>query len=118
MLNYTKFNNQFISKSLYINEFNEPIFQCLINTCNYFLPVKNFIQCMDCVQHDYKREVIDSLDSAVLFTDWLLSNNIFVVESLHYKHRLHDQSNYVLSNSHSYSSIVLDMLLSKITNSL
>uniref|UniRef100_A0A6C0DJ42 Glycosyltransferase 2-like domain-containing protein n=1 Tax=viral metagenome TaxID=1070528 RepID=A0A6C0DJ42_9ZZZZ len=117
MLNYTKFNNQFISKSLYINEFNETMFQCLINTCNYFLPVKNFIQCMDCVQHDYKREVIDSLDSAVLFTDWLLSNNIFVVESLHYKHRLHDQSNYMLSNSHSYSRIVLDMLLNKITNS-
>jgi hypothetical protein len=117
ILNYTKFNNQFISKSLYVNEFNDSTFQCLINTCNYFLPVKNFIQCMDCVQHDYKREVIDSLDSAVLFTDWLLSNNIFVVESLHYKHRLHDQSNYMLSKSHSYSSIVLDMLLSKITNS-
>lgn len=118
MLNYTKFNNQFISKSLYVNEFNEPIFQCLINTCNYFLPVKNFIKCMDCVQHDYNREVIDSLDSAVLFSDWLVNNNIFVVDSLHYKHRLHDQSNYVLSKSHCHNDYVLNMLLSKITNSL
>jgi hypothetical protein len=70
-------------------------------------------------QYNYKREIIDALDSAVLFTDWLLdNNNIFVVESLHYKHRLHDKSNYMLSNSHSHSNDVNNMLFNKIKYSL
>jgi hypothetical protein len=119
MLNYTKYNNKFITKQVYLNEFNDNIFQCLINTCNYFLPVKKFNECMINIQNNYRRDVIDSLDSAVLFTDWLFNkNNIFVLESLHYNHRLHDQSNYVLSKSHSYSKSVLNMIFNKIKNSI
>lgn len=117
MLNYTKYNNQYITKSLYISDFNEPIFQCLINTCNYFLPVKNFI--MNTLQFTYKREIIDSLDSAVLFTDWLCNNNnIYVVANLHYNHRLHDKSNYMLSKAHIYSNMVLSNLINKVKNSI
>jgi hypothetical protein len=119
MLNYTKYNNSFITKQVYLNAFDDNIFQCLINTCNYFLPVKKFNECMINIQNNYKREVIDALDSAVLFTDWLFNNNnIFVLESLYYNHRLHDQSNYILSKSHSYSKSVLNMLFNKIKNSI
>jgi hypothetical protein len=119
MLNYLKYNNQFISKTIYINDFNDFNFKCFMNNCNYFLPAKNFINCMNDIQNNYKRETIDALDSAVLFTDWLLNNNnIFVVESLHYKHRLHDQSNYMLSKSHSHSHDVNNMLFNKIKDSL
>ena len=119
LLNYTKHNNNYISKSDYVNYFNDNNFQCLINNCNYFLPVKNYINCMKNIQHTYKREVIDSLDSAVLFTDWLFNNNnIFIVQTLEYKHRLHDKSNYILSKSHSYSKLVLNMLFNKIKSSL
>ena len=117
MLNYTKYSNNYISKSIYTSNFDDNIFQCLINTCNYFLPVKKFMNCMNNIQHTYKREEIDCLDSAVLFTDWLNNNNnFFVVESLKYNHRLHDKSNYVLSNSHSYRNHVLNMLFNKIYN--
>jgi hypothetical protein len=117
MLNYTKYNNKYITKSLYINDFNDNIFQCLINTCNYFLPVKRFNTLMNDLQFSYKREIIDSLDSAVLFTDWLYNNNkIYVVQNLHYNHRLHNKSNYVLSTSHSYSNMVLNNLINKIKN--
>ena len=119
MLNYTKYNNTFITKQIYLNTFNDNVFQCLINTCNYFLPVKKFNECMINIQKNYRREVIDSLDSAVLFTDWLFNNNnIFVLESLHYNHRLHDQSNYNLSKSHSHSKSVLNMLFNKIKSSI
>jgi len=118
MLNYTKYDNKYITKSLYIKDFNEPIFQCLINTCNYFLPVKNFTRIMNNLQFSYKREIIDSLDSAVIFTDWLCNNNnIYVVQNLHYHHRLHDKSNYILSKSHIYSSMVLTNLFNKVKNS-
>jgi hypothetical protein len=71
MLNYTKYNNQYITKRQYINNFNDNIFQCLINTCNCFLPVKNFMNTMNKLQFLYKREIIDSVDSAVLFTELL-----------------------------------------------
>jgi len=119
MLNYTKYNNTYITKQVYINDFNDNNFQCLINTCNYFLPVKQFNACMVHIQNNYKREIIDSLDSAVLFTDWLFNNHhIFVLESLHYNHRVHDKSNYVLSKSHSNNSSVLNMLFDKIKNSI
>jgi len=115
MLNFSKYNNQFITKTMYLNNFNDHNFKCLMNICNYFLPVKNFINYMKVIQYNYKREIIDALDSAVLFTDWLLNNNnIFVVESLHYKHRLHDNSNYILSKSHSYTDLVNNMLINKI----
>lgn len=118
-LNYTKYNNTYITKSIYINDFNNQIFQCLFNTCNYFLPVKNFIRIMNDLQFTYKREIIDSVDSAVLFTDWLYNNNnIYVVKDLHYNHRLHDKSNYVLSKSHIYNDMVLNNLLNKIKNSI
>lgn len=72
---------------------------------------------MNGLQFSYKREIIDSLDSAVLFTDWLYNNNnIYVVQNLHYNHRLHNKSNYVLSTSHSYSNMVLSNLINKIKN--
>jgi hypothetical protein len=117
MLNYTKYNNKYILKSIYINNFNDNNFQCLINTCNYFLPVKKFIECMNNIQYTYKREEIDCLDSAVLFTDWLSNDNMFfVIEKLNYKHRLHEKSNYMLSKSHSYSNYVLNKLFNKICN--
>ena len=118
MLNYTKYNNTHITKTIYINDFNTPIFQCLINTCNYFLPVKKFMDIMNSLQHTYKREIIDSLDSAVLFTDWFCNNNnIYVVENLHYKHRLHNKSNYCLSKSHCHSGMVLNDLINKVNMS-
>ena len=119
MLNYTKYNNSFITKSLYINDFNSDIFKCLINTCNYFLPVKKFMNCMGTIQHTYKKEIIDSVDSAVLFTDWLCNNNnIFVIDSLQYNHRLHDQSNFMISKAKPYNNFVLNVLLNKIKNSI
>jgi hypothetical protein len=114
-MNYKKYSNSFITKQVYLNDFKNKTFQCLINTCNYFLPVKKFMNCMGTIQHTYKREIIDSLDSAVLFTDWLCNNNnIFVIDSLQYNHRLHDQSNFKISKAKPYNIFVLRILLNKI----
>jgi len=114
-LNYSNYSNQFITKTFYLNEFNNIKFQCLINNCNYFLNVKKFIKCMNQTQQDYKREIIDCLDSAVLFTDWLSDDkNIFIVDSLQYHHRLHIKSNYRLSKSHRHNKRVLSSLFHKI----
>lgn len=114
-LDYRIYSNVKITPDIYLNEFNNCVFQCLINTCNYFLPVKQYTECMKTLQLSYKREVIDCLDSAVLFTDWLCFNkNIFIVEDLTYFHRLHNNSNYVLSPSKNYCNYVNQMMIDKI----
>jgi glycosyltransferase involved in cell wall biosynthesis len=116
-LNYSKFQNQIFNKYNYLNNFSDIVFKCLINTCNYFLPVRAYSKVMH--KYIYDRNIIDSLDSAVLFTDWLCdNNNIFVVNNLMYKHRLHPHSNYVVSNSKKYTTLVENNLILKITNSL
>jgi glycosyltransferase involved in cell wall biosynthesis len=112
-LNYSKFKNKFIEHTNYLNYFDDIVFKCLINTCNYFIPVKPYLQIMN--KYTYQREVIDSLDSAVLFTDWLCAKNkVLVVENLTYSHRLHRNSNYTLSSSKKYTNLVENNLISKI----
>jgi glycosyltransferase involved in cell wall biosynthesis len=112
-LNYSKYKNIIIDKNIYLHEFNDNHFQCLINTCNYFLPVKPYIGCMSL--YNYNRTFIDSLDSAVLFTDWLYhKNKIYVVDDLIYKHRLHSNSNYMISSARRYEGQVKHQLFEKI----
>lgn len=114
-LNYSKFQNQLFNKDNYLNNFNDIIFKCFINTCNYFLPVNPYINIMQ--KYTYDRNIIDSLDSAVLFTDWLCdNNNVLVVKDLIHKHRLHSNSNYMVSNSKKYTNIVENNLKLKINN--
>jgi len=114
-LNYSKFQNMTFDKNNYINNFNDNVFKCLINTCNYFLPVNPYITIMQ--KYTYDRNIIDCLDSAVLFTDWICNNNNFlVVKDLIHKHRLHPNSNYVISKSRQYTRLVENNLISKINN--
>lgn len=117
-LNYSQFKNQYIDSKKYIELFesnNNINFKCLINTCNYFLPVKKYINIMK--KYNYVRYKIDCLDSNVLFSDWILNNNkVYIVENLIYKHRLHNNSNYILSNSKKYSVEVENNILNKLKN--
>jgi glycosyltransferase involved in cell wall biosynthesis len=116
-LNYSEFKGQLIDKTNYLHRFDNIVFQCLINACNYFLPVKKYSNCMN--KYTYNREIIDSLDSAVLFTDWLCDNcKVLVVDGLVYSHRLHPNSNYMLSESKKYTNLVNANLVAKIKNSL
>jgi len=117
-LNYEKYNNIKITKEIFLKNFNNINFQCLINTCNYFVNVKKYYNCMKDIQYTYKRDIIDSLDSAVLFTDWLKNNNNFlIVKNLNYNHRLHTTSNYMISKAKKHENDVKKMLYNKITNS-
>jgi glycosyltransferase involved in cell wall biosynthesis len=116
-MDYRKYSNKYINKELYLKDFNDNTFQCLINTCNYFLPCKEYVNCMKNGFETYNRDIIDCLDSAVLFTDWLKNKNkIFVVENLNYYHRLHLNSNYVNGHSRKYESMVKQVLFNNIKN--
>lgn len=117
LLNYKNFANKIINKDIYLNEFNNLNFECLINTCNYFLPVKNYRKCMKDIIKTYDREKMDSLDSAILFTEWLYKGyNFFTVTDLIYHHRLHKNSNYMLSGSKKYSNEIKMIIYNKIKN--
>jgi len=99
LLNFAGFANQHVTPEIYIkNALSNLNFICLINNCNYFLPTQEYINCMN--KYTYERATIDSLDSTVLFTDWLYNNNtVFIVENLKYKHRIHPNSNHALSHT-------------------
>jgi hypothetical protein len=99
LLNYKAFANTHITPEVYINNALTNLnFICLINNCNYFLPTQEYIKCMS--QYTYERATIDSLDSNVLFTDWLYNNNtVYIVDNLKYKHRVHSNSNHALSHT-------------------
>lgn len=114
-LNYSQFKNEYIDRIKYIQYFNSGNinFKCLINTCNYFLPVNKYLSIMK--KYNYERTKIDCLDSNVLFADWIHDNNkVYIVNGLIYKHRLHSQSNYTLSPSKKYSTIVESEILQKL----
>lgn len=114
-LNYESYVNKTISKDDYLANFDLINFQCLINNCNYFLPVKEYNNCMAQYSSQYDRTFIDSLDSAVLFTDWICNNNyVTIVKGLEYNHRSHPNSNYVLSNSKVYEHQVRQLLYNKV----
>jgi glycosyltransferase involved in cell wall biosynthesis len=114
-LNFAKYENTLITREVYKNEFESINFKCLINDCNYFLPVKSYLKCMKPLQYLFDRKRMDCQDSAILFTDWICNNNtVYVVKDLHYKHRLHPNSNYVLSKSHEYEHEILQQQLNKI----
>lgn len=95
LLNFESYAGTYITPEIYIQHAISNInFQCLINNCNYFIPTAEFIKSMP--YNDYKRDTIDSMDGAVLFTDWLCNKNtVFIVKNMQYKHRLHPQSTYM-----------------------
>lgn len=112
-LDYREYNNIIFGKNECLKEFDNIKFKCLFNTCNYFLPTKEYIQCMS--DQKYDRNQIDSLDSAVLFTDWLCKGNkVKVIKDMTYNHRLHPNSNYVKSSGKKYERKVREELLNKI----
>jgi len=111
-LDFRSYSGQYITPQVYINNFHDSRFQCIINNCNYFLPVHEFNKCMEQVQLKYDRHVIASVDSAVLFTDWLINNNkVYMVPELQYGHRLHPNSNFLLTQSKYDRNEVLKGLL-------
>jgi glycosyltransferase involved in cell wall biosynthesis len=116
-LNFSAFSDMIINKDVFLQKFNNINFICMINDCNYFLPVRQYYECMIDLSKQYDRQVIDSQDSALLFADWLSAKNfVFVVKDLTYKHRCHSLSNYMTSQSKQYEPLVKQHILNKVMN--
>jgi glycosyltransferase involved in cell wall biosynthesis len=75
---------------------NQTSFDTLLNTCNYFVHVSNFLETLEKEKPDYDTHKIASLDSLTFFTDWITAGNkIDVLPGLKYKHRIHQDSTYI-----------------------
>ena len=71
-----------------------------MNTCNYLVPVKNFLRCISPIVDNYDVRQLSSIDCVVFFSHWIeCGNSVKVVPSLEYKHRIHSNSQY-LKNLH------------------
>ena len=114
-LDYRIFKNKIFDKKIAQINFYNTKNQCLLNTCNYFLPVKNYLNCMNKYKNNYNRSQIDSLDSLILISDWLCNNYyVKVVENYYYNHRLHPNSNYTISKARMYEPYVKGFVLDKL----
>lgn len=112
---YTNYSNKYITKDLYVKDFDDIYFQCLLNTGNFFLPCKQFFKCMQPKFSQYNRKYIECIDISIMFTDWLCEKKrIFVVNDMKYYHRLHPTSNYARGSSRQYEKSVKAQLLQRI----
>jgi len=114
-LNFTEYLNLPLTKELYIERaYTHPRFQCLMNDCNYFVPVKEFLICME--SETYDRTKIGAVDALVMLTDWLCKNNKFhVVDKLTYFHRLHPNSISQISTVKWYENDIRRQLVEKVS---
>lgn len=113
-LDYRKFDNTLFDAKKVIDTRSDTRFGCLMNTCNYFINVKNYTNCMNKYKDNYNYYIISSLDSKTLFTDWICNGNyVYVLKDLVYRHRVHPTSNYTLADK-SYENRVHYILDKKV----
>jgi len=100
-------------------EINEVQFDTLLNTCNYFVPVKNFLKCMEREMCHYNTFEISSLDSLTFFTDWVANGQKFkILAGLEYKHRIHWDSTYTKTSHRLDQSAWTERQFEKIKNKM
>lgn len=114
-LDYRSMANLLVDKKYCLENFDVQRFKCLMNTCNYFLPKINYLNCMNKYKNLYIRDEIDSLDSMILLSDWFENNNnkLFIVKDFIYNHRLHSNSNYVKAIK-KYENIIFQRIKYKL----
>lgn len=103
LMNYSFLKGVTIDKKYAVNNMHILPFKIFLNTGNYILPVKKYLNCMD--QFHYDRKIIEATDVAVANGNWLYyDNKIKVVDNLIYKHRLHSKSTWTTSNAKQYTN--------------
>lgn len=88
---YSKFSGQYFSKINAGKNFGDRAFDCLMNTCNYVVPVKNYIETfLSEIRGDMK-----GADTIWFNYLWLKAGYYFyVVPNMEYDHLVHDGSGW------------------------
>jgi glycosyltransferase involved in cell wall biosynthesis len=105
-LDYRLLKNQVIDRNYVRNKFNDVKIKTFMNNCNYFLCKDRYLDCMNKNKHNivnlinnFGVNLLMPFDSVTLLVLWLKENNkIKVVEYLEYKHRIHDESTFKISD--------------------
>lgn len=105
---YRAFGNLVISKNNVASLMKEKMFSTLLNTCNYFVCRKQYLNFFD--------DSVDPVtsDSEYFNYCWLAGGNkIKVVAGMEYFHRVHDESHFKINNrrTNGFDQIVKEKLL-------
>lgn len=96
-LNYKKYENKIIDSKEVVRLQHLNNFRCLINNCNYFCN-KNICNFVDL--NKFIRKEMSCIDTFYINKSWLKNKKkIKIVPNMTYRHRLHKQSNYVMTNN-------------------
>lgn len=103
---YRSLKNIEIDKNFVRDKFSDKKIKIFMNTCNYFLCKDKYLECMNKNNHiivnlinEFGVNKLMPFDSVTLLVLWLKENNkIKVVENLEYKHRIHAESTFLLSD--------------------
>jgi len=100
MLNYKWLSNQIVDKEKTAKLRSNAQFKCFVNTGNYFVNVKKFVNIMNAstLKFDDSMSCIDVFYANHI---WLMTGNkIKIVKGMQYSHRLHKASTYTVKSKH------------------
>jgi len=112
-LDYRSLKNIEIDKNYVKDKFSDIKIKTFMNNCNYFLCKDKYLDCMkknnDIILNlinNYGANLVMPFDSITLLVLWLKENNkIKVVKYLEYKHRIHNESIFQVSDKRFEKSI-------------
>ena len=86
---YTKFSGLTINRSNVAEIAKKPLFDCVVNSCNYVVPRLEFCNTFDVGARRYAD------DTAYINLRWLQAGNqIYIVPNMQYDHEVHSGSHY------------------------
>lgn len=102
---YRHFGGKVIDRNNIASFLNEKAFDCLINTCNYFVNKTNYLKVWDGSIDPH------TADTAFFNSCWIKAGNkIMVVEGMEYEHTVHNGSHYV-NNVHKTGRLFEDIMI-------
>lgn len=90
---YRAFSGQFVDRFNIRTYIEKPMFECALNTANYLVPKKGYLEVFD--------DSVNPHTSDTIFQafNWIRKNGILAfVPGLQYSHRIHDGSHYKKNN--------------------
>jgi glycosyltransferase involved in cell wall biosynthesis len=107
---FRRYEGLIIGKNNIMSYIDMPLFETCLNACNYFVNRDEYLSVWDS-----RIDPVTS-DSIYLISRWLEGgNNLYIVPSLHYEHKVHEGSHYK-NNVHRTPTGFHESILNKLRN--
>jgi glycosyltransferase involved in cell wall biosynthesis len=116
---YRKFIGLIDKYNFFKFETKDSLFQTMMNTCNYFVNKNEYLSVQNNNSQNYDTNLISSLDSITLLSDWLIaSNSVNILDQMGYKHRIHNNSSYLRNYTRINGDVWTNNLFQRISDSI